>query len=91
MVNLIKQNLVMTAFVDFVQLTAIKNYFGEKVGFHYAFVNFYNIYFTIPAILGLLTSLRQYTNGSFITLWSFAYALAISVWITIFIELWRRQ
>ena len=89
--DLIKQNLVMTAFVDFVQLTAIKNYFGEKEGFHYAFVNFYNVYFAFPALIGILTTLRQYQIQSFITLWSFAYALAISIWITVFIELWRRQ
>ena len=81
----------MTSFVDYVQLTAIKNYFGEKVGFIYAFVYFYTIALSIPAFLGALASLRQYQIDSLITLWSFAYALVISVWITVFIEIWKRQ
>lgn len=89
--NIIKQNIWQTSAVDFVQLTALKNYFGEKVGFMYAFVNYYTILLIIPAILGLLVSWRQLYVKSLITLWSFFYALVISIWITLFIEFWRRQ
>jgi hypothetical protein len=88
---IIKQNIIQTNAVDFVQLTAIKNYFGEKVGFMYAFVNFYTMWLINPAILGLMVTFRQYQIGSLITLWSFVYALVISIWITVFIEFWKRQ
>ena len=37
----------------YTELGAIKNYFGEKVGFQYAWMSFYTVWLTLPAAAGI--------------------------------------
>lgn len=38
---------------QFSELSSIKNYFGEKVGFYYAYMSYYTVWLLVPAICGL--------------------------------------
>lgn len=76
--------------LQFPELSAIKNYFGEKIGFQYSFMAFYTAWLFIPALLGLAASIYQFVyqidniiNG--------LYALLVCFWVTIFIERWKRK
>lgn len=38
---------------QFSELSTIKNYYGEKVGFYYAYMSYYTAWLAIPAGVGL--------------------------------------
>lgn len=38
---------------EFAELSSIKNYFGEKIGFYFAWMSFYTSWILIPSILAL--------------------------------------
>ena len=93
--ELMKQMLTESQKMDYTQLIAIKNYFGEKVAFEYAFQTFYTCWLIYPAIGGIIVSLYQLYlyKGGFNegTLYTFLYSALNSIWISIFIERWRRK
>ena len=72
-------------------MTAIKNYFGERWGFQYAFMNFYTTWLLLPSLGGVACTWYQFQTGTFITLWSFAFSIFIAFWMTIFQERWKRK
>ena len=39
------------------EISTVKNYFGEKIGFFYAFMSYYTVWLLIPAIGGLALTL----------------------------------
>ena len=69
----------------------MKNYFGERIGFLYQFNFFYTSWLIIPAGLGLGVTIRDIYYKEFISLWSYLYSTSLSLWITIFIEAWKRK
>lgn len=75
---------------DYNELSAIKNYFGEKIGFHYAWVSFYTAWLIIPVIGGIAITIYQIITGVDTSLTSL-YSLLICIWVTIFIERWKRK
>lgn len=72
-------------------MTAIKNYFGERWGFQYAFMNFYTTWLLLPSLGGVACTWYQFQTGTFITLWSFAFSIFIAIWMTLFQERWKRK
>jgi hypothetical protein len=76
---------------QFSELSAIKNYFGEKVGFYYAYMSYYTAWLMIPAIPGLAIVIYQSRTGNQDTIFSSLYALLVCIWVTIFIERWKRK
>lgn len=44
-------------------LDAIRNYFGEKVGMYFAFLEYYTMWMIIPAILGCFVFVEQLTKN----------------------------
>ena len=75
---------------EFIDLSAIKNYFGEKTGFYFAWMSFYTSWLIIPATLSL--ALTIYQNAIAVdTIFTALYSLLICIWVTIFIERWKRK
>lgn len=63
-------------------LDKIRDLFGSKVAFYFAFIQTYLVFLSFPAITGVLAwfCLPKY---------SLAYAIMTSVWCTIFLEYWK--
>jgi surface polysaccharide O-acyltransferase-like enzyme len=74
---------------------AIKNYFGDKIAFEYAFESFYTCWIILPATVGVLVTFYEGykldENGEPNTLWSFFYSAVMAIWISIFIERWKMK
>jgi hypothetical protein len=74
----------------YTELAAVKNYFGEKVGFQYAWMSFYTVWLTLPTIVGIALTIFQMVKGVDTPLTTI-YALFVCVWVTVFIERWKRK
>lgn len=72
------------------ELASIKNYFGEKVGFQYAWMSFYTVWLIFPTIVGIALTIFQLVKGVDTPLTTI-YALFVCVWVTVFIERWKRK
>ena len=72
-------------------LHQLRNVYGEKVAFLFAFRNFYQRSLLLPAAAGLLLSLSQrcFTRGP--ALVQPLYGLAVSLWGSAVLRAWRRQ
>lgn len=83
----------------FQPLNMIKNYYGEKFAFEYAFLIHYQSWLYIPSCLGVLMTayqlIRLAQTGSFLqaldTPLNAIYGLIVSFWATIFVESWKRK
>jgi hypothetical protein len=69
----------------------IRNYFGEQIGFYFAFLQFYSAALLIPSFLGVAFFIWQLIKGSIDVVGLPAYALAVTVWATLFLEFWKRR
>ncbi|KAL2192818.1 calcium-activated chloride channel-domain-containing protein [Corynascus similis CBS 632.67] len=63
-------------------LDRIRNLFGTKVAFYYAFIQDYVVFLTFPAVTGLLA-------WRFLAAYSLTYAIVTTVWCTVFLEYWK--
>jgi anoctamin-10/anoctamin-7 len=75
-------------------LMEIRDYFGEKVAFYFAFLQFYCLWLIGPAILGALVYAWQLAENPHprvdIEVLPFVGAVA-AVWATLFLEFWKRE
>ncbi|SAM08297.1 hypothetical protein [Absidia glauca] len=71
--------------IDDDDLWNIRNQFGEKVAFYFAFAQFYFFWLMVPAGLGVLVYAMP---GNTTSLW---YSLSILAWGIAFTETWRRK
>jgi anoctamin-10 len=71
-------------FLDFDDLTKIRNRFGEKIAFYFAFLQSYFMFLIFPAAFGFScwVLLGQYSP---------LYAIVNCIWSVVFIEYWKRQ
>mmetsp|Transcript_30563 Transcript_30563/g.30004 ORF Transcript_30563/g.30004 Transcript_30563/m.30004 type:complete len:524 (-) Transcript_30563:1445-3016(-) len=76
--------------LNFTELSAYKNYFGEKLAFILAFKVFFTTWMIFPSICGLIISIYQFVAGVD-TIYTSFYAIVISIWMTVFIERWKRK
>ncbi|KAK3307797.1 calcium-activated chloride channel-domain-containing protein [Chaetomium strumarium] len=60
----------------------IRNLFGSKVAFYFAFIQTYLVFLIFPAATGLLAWL-------FLPAYSPTYAVLTTVWCTVFLEYWK--
>jgi len=95
----LEENWVKVGSASLASLTAaspvhdLRAYFGEEVAFYYAFVEFYNTWLVGPAFFGSIIFVYQVAEAPD-TLDSDAlisYMILISVWATLFLEMWSRQ
>mmetsp|Transcript_28020 Transcript_28020/g.42372 ORF Transcript_28020/g.42372 Transcript_28020/m.42372 type:complete len:133 (-) Transcript_28020:1885-2283(-) len=80
-------------------LNAMKNYYGEKYAFEYAFLLHYQAWLYIPAILGIALfgyqihrylDLRDY-KAALDSEWNGVFGLLVALWATCFVESWKRK
>jgi hypothetical protein len=83
----------------FEPLNMIKNYYGEKYAFEYAFLIHYAAWLLIPGIVGTLVVIKMvyayYQTRTFSdsidTDMNGLFGIFLSVWATCFLESWRRK
>lgn len=71
-------------FLDFKDLTMIRDRFGEKIAFYFAFLQSYFMFLLFPAAFGFSC---WGLLGSFSPL----YAIVNCLWSVVFIEYWKKQ
>lgn len=65
-------------------LDQIRNLFGTKVAFYFAFIEAYVVFLTFPAVTGLIA-------WSWLPGYSVIYGIVTCVWCTVFLEYWKLQ
>ena len=83
----------------FEPLNMIKNYYGEKYAFEYAFLIHYSAWLLIPGVVGCLVVIKMvysyYKTRTFSdsidTDMNGLFGIFLSIWATCFLESWRRK
>jgi hypothetical protein len=57
----------------------------------HAFFHFYTVWFAIPAFFSLILCLYQLYFKEFDVIVCVVFAFCISIWSTIFVEMWKRK
>ncbi|ODQ55723.1 DUF590-domain-containing protein [Saitoella complicata NRRL Y-17804] len=65
-------------------LTILKDNFGEKVAFLFAFTQVYFLFLGVPAVVGVIAHF-------FLPQYSIIYSLVLGSWSIVFVEMWRRK
>ena len=72
-------------------LDEIRNYYGEEIGFYFAWLSFYTSWLILPSIAGAgLFGLQLYAKSLDNPL-AAIYAVVMALWATGFIVCWRRR
>lgn len=66
-------------------LLKIRDHFGEKIAYYFAFIQTYFIWLSAPAGLGFLVYL---THSNTLTIW---FSLSMLIWAVLFTEMWKRK
>ena len=77
-----------------IPLTKIRNYFGEKIGFYFAFVSYYCKIASIPSIIGVVVFILQriYSPETVVIVTvNFLFCIYVTIWATVFNEFWKRK
>ncbi|KAI8376171.1 calcium-activated chloride channel-domain-containing protein [Radiomyces spectabilis] len=72
-------------YINHDDLNQIRNQFGEKIAFYFAFLQNYMMWLTVPTVLGGLVYL---THSNTLSGW---YSLCMLVWSVLYIEMWKRK
>lgn len=81
-------------------LNFIKDYFGEKFGFYFAWLIHYTGWLIPVAIIGVAFGIAMVVDGNkkgieadhyLANPLNIIYALIIMIWITLFVESWKRK
>jgi len=68
----------------------IRAYYGEKIGFYFAFLLFYTSWLLVPAVPGVALTAYQLSVGQVDTKWNIWYSVFVAVWSTVMFEFWKR-
>ncbi|KAG0166865.1 hypothetical protein DFQ28_000410 [Apophysomyces sp. BC1034] len=66
-------------------LTKIRDHFGEKIAFYFAFLQNYFLWLSVPSVLGVLVHLTHSNTLSI------SYSMAMLIWAVLFTEMWKRK
>ncbi|CAG8670242.1 9449_t:CDS:2 [Funneliformis caledonium] len=70
--------------IDKEDLLRLRNHFGEKIAYYFAFLQYYCVWLIAPSVVGILTWL-------FLSEYSIFFGVFIVLWSVIFTEFWRRK
>jgi undecaprenyl pyrophosphate phosphatase UppP len=88
---LIKDFLSEGMNLDFKHVSSLRQYFGEKIGFYYAWLCYYTVWMIIPGIAGLGVQLYMQITGNLLDFVPVFYAMFLLLWVTIMVERWKRK
>ncbi|CEP11819.1 hypothetical protein [Parasitella parasitica] len=71
--------------IDDNDLLIIRNHFGEKIAYYFAFLQNYFLWLSAPTVVGILVYL---THSNTLAVW---FSLFMLVWAILFTEMWRRK
>ncbi|KAG1498517.1 hypothetical protein G6F47_006337 [Rhizopus delemar] len=66
-------------------LLLIRDHFGEKIAYYFAFLQNYFLWLSAPSFMGIFVYL---THTNTLALW---YSFAMIFWAVVFIEIWKRK
>ncbi|CCI44039.1 unnamed protein product [Albugo candida] len=69
-------------------LDSIKVYFGNEIGFYFAFLDTFSRWLLIPSILGVLVTFLDSFYASYVRA---LYSIIITSWATGFLKFWKRR
>jgi hypothetical protein len=69
----------------------VKDYFGERIGFYFLFLQHYVTMLMWPALLGSVTYVVQVIGGTPENPLMPYFTVVMVLWSTFFVELWRRR
>ena len=69
----------------------VKDYYGERIGFYFLFLQHYCTLLMWPALLGSVTYIVQVLGGGPENILMPFFTVLMVVWSTFFVELWRRR
>lgn len=89
-----ERNALVTSWVkkwkDAQPINNIRAYFGDEIGFYFAFLGVYSRWLVAPAVLGVIVFVLEFFSD-----WSIygrgLYSLVITSWATAFLKFWKRQ
>ena len=72
----------------------VRDYFGEKIGFYFEYLNHYIRYLGVPAVLGIvvffINIFLENTTAAARAL-NIIFAVLIVVWSSVMFEMWKRR
>ncbi|KAI7859678.1 calcium-activated chloride channel-domain-containing protein [Circinella umbellata] len=72
-------------FINDEDLMQIRNHFGEKIAFYFAFLQNYLLWLSGPAIIGSCITLFGFKS---LSIW---YSILMLIWSVVYIEMWKRK
>jgi anoctamin-10 len=72
-------------------LDHIAAYFGEKIAFYFAWLQFYSVALLTPTVLGLILFAYQHYSGRVESWPTVLFSLCMAVWGTVTMKVWKRQ
>jgi len=84
-------NRAWISWMFFQPLEGISKYFGNEVGFYYAFLNFYTRSLVVPTLMGLVLFIAQLLLNDLDSPLLPLFSLAFAIWASVLIEIWKRR
>eukprot|EP00457_Paulinella_chromatophora_P000985 gb/GEZN01000987.1/.p1 GENE.gb/GEZN01000987.1/~~gb/GEZN01000987.1/.p1 ORF type:complete len:903 (+),score=148.12 gb/GEZN01000987.1/:28-2736(+) len=73
-------------------LSDVRNYYGEKVGMYFAFLEFYTKWLLIPALCGIIVFCQQLAHQMRVDVSILPFAgFFVALWAALFLEYWKRR
>jgi len=70
----------------------LHQYFGEEIAFYYGWLYFYTKWLWVASAVGLVAFILGYAGIANENKWSNSvYSVFISIWVTLFLEYWKRE
>ena len=89
--SLIKETVFNYRWPWFIQIDAIRDYFGEKIAIYFRFISYYTFHLTYMSVIAIVVEILISLEIDAITRSvNIIFSIIIIVWSTLFIELWKR-
>ncbi|KAJ5079890.1 ngep-related [Anaeramoeba ignava] len=72
----------------------IRDYFGENIAYYFSYLSLYSRWLIVPSIIGIILTILKYSSSSIENKFgyiSLIYCLFNALWVTLFIEYWKRD